>query len=249
MTALADRIVAAHLEQFESAEDSRDSAPAPTSNVVAPALPRGLVDRIRREFFAKGHQTAMRYGVTSADLLAHLERVRLATTTGPGRILSYIDDQIVAAACSRGHPQAWHDAWRKHENLLIRACRMRLDEGDAIVFTRRFWIDLHAASTTSAPSDVPSIAEYVAVRPLRIWLTDRLLGRLESQTRAAIALGFFAARPTRATSAASPRRGTRPRAASTSADAAHQPSRSGKDARVPFPNFGLAGEIRLRLVD
>ena len=156
---------------------------------------RALIARIRREFFAKGGTSATRYGVTVDELVAHLERARLFSTAGPGRILSYVDDQISAVACARGHPQAWHDAWEKHESMLIRACHARLEESDAVVFTRRFWIELYAA--TILPCDardetglnLPSIAEFVAVRPLRIWLTDRLLTRLEFETKRAMLRG------------------------------------------------------------
>ncbi len=164
------------------------SRATPMATPVA-VLDRALLNRIRREFFARGSAAATRYGVTIDDLLSCLLRARLASTAGPGRVLAFIEDQILAVACARGHPQAWHDAWSKNESSLLRACRTRLDDGDAIVFTRRFWIDLYAGTTSDVPSDLPSVAEFVAVRPFRIWLTDRLLGRLENETRRALAPG------------------------------------------------------------
>lgn len=170
-----------------------------------PELERALTDRIRREFFARAAEPAARYGVTMDDLLAHLRDAHLALTPGPARVLSYLDDVALAVACVRGHPRAWSDAWQKHESALIRACNTRLDDADAVVFTRRFWISLYTTTvtnresrhssttaesagqggavshhgTSAAEGELWPIAAYVGVRPLRNWLTERLMGLLE----------------------------------------------------------------------
>lgn len=154
-----------------------------------------LLARVRREFFARGASLAIRYGVTPEEVIAHLERADLASTPGPGRVLSFIDDLIGAVACCRGHPQAWYDTWARHESFLIRASRMRLSEGDAVIFARRFWIELHAVTVlgrrlshdSPVSASLVTLAHYSGVRPIRIWLTDRLLGTLESALRDAMA--------------------------------------------------------------
>lgn len=153
----------------------------------AEALDVQLRDRIRREYFARAGGAGAAYGITADDVLRHVERANLASTPGPARALSYIEDLVLAAACVRGHPRAWAEAWSKYEGVLVRAARMRLDEADSIVFARRFWIDLHAATTGSHAGAFPTIADFVGVRPLRIWLTDRLLGRIELAIRASLA--------------------------------------------------------------
>ncbi|MDZ4754021.1 MAG: hypothetical protein SGJ11_05945 [Phycisphaerae bacterium] len=164
----------------------------------AAGLDPALISRIRREFFARAAQQATRYSVTLDGLVSHLERANLAITPGPARVLSFIDDLVLAVACVRGHPRAWHDAWEKHESVLIRASRMRLEDSDAIIFARRFWIDLYATTVDcnnlgAAPrfatgrNGAPSrLGEFVGGRSLRIWLTDRLLGRLELETSRAV---------------------------------------------------------------
>lgn len=181
----------------------------PTTRVVTfarelaehlPELERSLTDRIRREFFARAAVSAERYGVTLDDVLHHLRDANLGLTPGSARVLSFLDDVVTAVACVRGHPRAWHDAWQRHESPLIRACNTRLDDADAIIFTRRFWISLYTTTVTNRPpqprpqasiargehadagrpsGELWPMSTYVGVRPLRIWLTDRLMGLLE----------------------------------------------------------------------
>lgn len=158
-----------------------------------PMIDRSLEDRIRREYFARASHIATRYGVTLDEVLWHLRCALLPTTPGPARVLNYVDDVALAVACSRGHPRAWHDAWERHESALIRACHARLNHADAVLFTRRFWVDLFVASTTTELTAAPSddfpllpwpIRHFVGVRPLRVWLSDRLLARLEHEVAA-----------------------------------------------------------------
>ncbi len=224
---------------WRSFGERRGSDATSSSAGATPRLPldRTLHTRLRREFFARGHELAARYGVTADDLLAHLERANLAGTAGPARALSFIDDIIAACACVRGHPRAWHDAWSKHEAVLLRAARSRLDETAAVVFTRRYWIDLHAATLDPlAPRfgddlpALPSVAEYVGVRPLRIWLTDRLLGRIENDAR-------------RQATRIAISGGDAPR--SVRVEAGHLGGRTGRLGPALAPGF----ERRLRLVD
>lgn len=169
----------------------------PTALAVPPMIERSLEDRIRREFFARASSNATRYGVTPDDVLAHLRGAHLPLTPGPARVLAFMDDIVLAVACVRNHPRAWHDAWGKHESSMIRACHARLDHASAVVFTRRFWVDMHFVSTNGEPlpSEVAGDADelaspmlapwplrlYVGVRPLRVWLSDRLLARLEHE--------------------------------------------------------------------
>lgn len=147
---------------------------------------RALTDRIRREFFARAAASAERYGVTQHDVLTHLRDAHLALTPGPARVLSFLDDVVLTVACVRGHPRAWHDAWQRNESPLIRACHARLDDAGAVIFARRFWIELFTTTMGRRGegehpwSSSPHLGTYVGVRPLRIWLTDRLMGVLEN---------------------------------------------------------------------
>jgi hypothetical protein len=154
----------------------------------ASGLPKALVDRIRREWFARAGGVATRYGVLVDEALDHLRKANLAETPGPARALSFLEDLVGAVACVRGHPGAWQDLWERHESILLRASRLRLGDVDAVLATRRFWRELHAVTTLPASDRAglsdrdglpPSLAEYVGVRPLRVWLSDRLLEQLD----------------------------------------------------------------------
>lgn len=225
------------------------------------AIDRTLCDRVRREFFARASLPAERYGVTPDDVLSHLEHAHLGDAAGAARVLANLEDVAIAVASVRGHPRAWSDLWERHESPLIRACHTRLDDADAIIFTRRFWVSLFTATVTNrellgraerAPSarlthdqlpaggqpEIVPMTAYVGVRPLRVWLTDRLLGLLEAAVQRA-----------REASAAS-----RPSVEPASA-AANRPSElRWKHEGIVFRAIrrrgsGTRSDIRLRLVD
>lgn len=161
---------------------------ADAAGLDANGLPRALVDRIRREWFARAGGVASRYGVLLDEAIGHLHAANLAETPGPARALSFLEDLVCAVACVRGHPGAWQDLWERHESILLRASRLRLADVEAVLATRRFWRELHAVTTLPAADRAglpgleslpPSLAEYVGVRPLRVWLSDRLLEQIE----------------------------------------------------------------------
>ena len=167
-------------------ETTRETAP--DAALDPSGLPRALVDRIRREWFARAGGVATRYGVLLDEALSHLREANLAETPGPARALSFLEDLVCAVACVRGHPGAWQDLWERHESILLRASRLRLADVEAVLATRRFWRELHAVTTLPAADRAglpgleslpPSLAEYVGVRPLRVWLSDRLLEQIE----------------------------------------------------------------------
>lgn len=157
-------------------------------NLDASGLPKALVDRIRREWFARAGGVATRYGVLVEEALGHLVAANLAETPGPARALSFLEDLVCAVACVRGHPGAWQDLWERQEPILLRAARLRLGDVEAVLATRRFWRELHAITTLPDADRAglpdlkafpPSLVEYVGVRPLRVWLSDRLLDQIE----------------------------------------------------------------------
>ena len=150
-----------------------------------------LSESIRRAFFAKGSEKATRYGVTLEHVISHIEvaeeyaQAKSETTrrTHISRIPSSIEDIIHATACCHGVGMAWQDCRDMHAQLLIRACEMRLQEIDALLFVRRFWEELESRTRGNSACGSPRVQDYLGTRPLRIWLADRLLGRLEKLTR------------------------------------------------------------------
>jgi hypothetical protein len=225
-----------------------------------PMIERSLEDRIRREFFARASLPAARYGVTPEDVLHHLRSAHLPVTPGPARALAFMDDIVAAVACVRNHPRAWSDAWQKHESALIRACHARLDQASAVVFTRRFWIDLHEVTTLELPIErrtgdgLPcaarplSLGQYVGVRPLRVWLSDRLLARIEHD----VARGLIRV-STRVQRQASRTSGSVPQRLAADGTGGNPTQRPGTSEAADRPRAPISArvrpEARLRLVD
>lgn len=163
----------------------------PASLAAAIAIPDSIAQRIRRGFFAEASWASHRYGVTIDDLLAHLSAARHLARPHVVRQVRHIADLAVAAGCVKGSSRAWADAAEWFEPVLVRGCRLRLDAIDAVVFARRFLAEvqlqtLEAAASRGARAGrslrVAALQEYLGNRPLRAWLADRLLGRLERMT-------------------------------------------------------------------
>lgn len=156
-----------------------------------PITEDNLIESVRRTFFAKGGELSTRYKVTLEQVLAHIEvaeEYALAKSdsnrrTNISRIPTSIEDIIRATACCHGNGMAWQDCRELHTQLLIRACEIRLREIDAILFVRRFWDEIESRTKGNIGSGGPCMQDYLGTRPLRIWLADRLLGRLEQLTR------------------------------------------------------------------
>lgn len=153
------------------------------------AMPPALEQRIRRGFFADAAWCTSRYGVTVEDLLAHVAAARSRHRSHVLRQIQHVPDLAVAVACAVGAARAWSDASEWFEPVLVRGCRMRLDAIDAVVFARQFLAEVRANSlerrTGAGDGGDRGVAmqDFVGNRPLRTWLVDRLLGRLERVTR------------------------------------------------------------------
>lgn len=161
------------------------------SLAAAPAVPDSIEQRIRRGFFAEASWVSHRYGVTIDNLLAHLSGARQGTKPHVVRQVRHIADLAVAVACAKGSSRAWADAAEWFEPVLVRGCRLRLDAIDAVVFARRFLAEVQVQTLKAAQgrADRTGVAlrgvalqEYLGNRPLRAWLADRLLGRLEGMS-------------------------------------------------------------------
>ena len=144
------------------------------------SIPKTLVNRIRMAYFQNASLEAGRYRIGLEDVMAHLERVQLGRLTTPGRILTHISDITQAVACCKGSHLAWADLHSEYESILTNACLLRLDATEAALFTRRFMLDLERNSRLGHRDLQPTMMSYAGTRPMRMWLTDRLLGRLET---------------------------------------------------------------------
>ncbi|MBX3356037.1 MAG: hypothetical protein KF724_10125 [Phycisphaeraceae bacterium] len=149
------------------------------------ALDPALSSLLRRQFFCCAEfATCRRVGLEEVE--AHLINAGLSITPRPQRVLSHLPDVMQAIACIRGDVTAWNDLVNAHAWCLDRLCAEQLGANDGLIFARRFWRDLRRATVTasgegrsqpSLPRGVaPRLQQYSGVRPLRLWLADRMIG-------------------------------------------------------------------------
>lgn len=173
---------------------------APTTTFKSRRLtaigPEELESSIREAYFAIASWVAIRYDVEVDDVISHLQRAGVHTATRPGAAVQYVEDIVLAVAACQGNRQAWIDAAQIFDLTLIRACSLRLPEQDAVMYVRRFMTDLEqetlgawtepVRSEDAVYDDEPmdgdgGLRAYAGLRPLRVWLTDRLLAQLERE--------------------------------------------------------------------
>lgn len=193
-----DRSNATLWDTLEAHGDPRDGAPAvvvPAACASPRALHPSIAAAVRTAYFCDAGELAVRYGICADDVVEHLERAGLARMPRPERCLSNIRCAVHAAALVRAEPQAWADLVTALGPAFDRACASRLDRTRGIQFARRFWGDLRDSSTDAVLAEAassrqrpsrrprgvrpPDLRTFPAVRPLRHWLAERLLGSLE----------------------------------------------------------------------
>ncbi len=112
----------------------------------------------------------MRYGVTFDRVAQH---VHCGWNREPALIVKgirYAQDLVHAVACVDNVGLAWSDVADHHERMLIRACRDRLDETDAILVVRRLFVELRRTSTGDPKARGMSLRGYLGACSLRGWL-------------------------------------------------------------------------------
>jgi len=145
------------------------------------ALPAALESSIRREFFCTA-TAAANFRVSVDEVIGHLADSGLALAPRPQRSIANLADVMVAVACVRGDAAAWTHLLNAHSWCLDRACAEQLGGSQGFAYARRFWSDLRTATmqrtvaTTDASRPRTRLQAYMGVRPLRLWLADRLLG-------------------------------------------------------------------------
>ena len=158
--------------------------------------PEELESSIREAYFAIASWVAIRYDVEIDDVIEHLRRSGVHSAARPGAAVHYVEDIVLAVAACQGNMQAWTDAAQIFDLTLVRACSLRLPEQDAVVYVRRFLADLERETLDlnivptrpegAVYDDEPAegdggLRAYAGLRPLRVWLTDRLLAQLERE--------------------------------------------------------------------
>lgn len=145
------------------------------------AVPAILEASIRRQFFCCA-EPAARFRVSVDELVAHLRMAGISQAPRPSRVLAHLPDVILAVACVRGDAAAWTHLLNSHAWCLDRACAEQLGASVGLAFARRFWADLRETTMRghSGPCDAARprtrLQSYLGLRPLRLWLADRMLG-------------------------------------------------------------------------
>lgn len=185
-------------DTLEAHGDAR-ATHARTASHAAPAartpLHPSIAAAVRTAYFCEAGELAVRYGVSADDVIEQLERAGLGRAPRAERCISNIRCAVHAAALVRGEPQAWADLVTALGPAFDRACASRLDRTRGIQFARRFWADLRDSSTDAVLAEAasarpraarrprgvrpPDLRTFPAIRPLRHWLAERLLGSLE----------------------------------------------------------------------
>ena len=124
-------------------------------------------------YFAQGGAAAARYAVRFERVLEHLRAARVRHPHLAIPVVRHMDDLVHAVACVDGSDLAWRDLSDQHERGLFRAWREWMEGTDAIVLVRRLMAELRR----QVPG-IQSMRCYDGTGPLRKWLGDRVIGRL-----------------------------------------------------------------------
>ncbi len=129
-----------------------------------------ITSQLRRAYFAHAGELAMRYGITFDRVAQHVRRGWNREPALSIKGVRYAEDLVHAVACVEDVGLAWSDLVDHHERMLIRACRDRLDETDAILVVRRLFVQLRRQSIGASQDRSGSLCEYLGTCSLRGWL-------------------------------------------------------------------------------
>lgn len=131
---------------------------------------------LRRAYFAQAGDIAVRYGVCFDDVTAHIRTARANHPHCSMPTVRHIDDLVHAVACVGRVDLAWWDLTEQYERALVRACRQWLDATESIVFVRRLFSALRRDD-----ADVQSLSGFDGTTTMRRWLSDRIVGRMNTE--------------------------------------------------------------------
>ena len=163
--------------------------------------PDQLESEIRQAYFSAASWVAIRYSVSVEDLIEHLRAGGLHYASRPMTASQYVEDIVLCVAICLGREQAWNDLRQVFDLTLTRACTLTMSEQDSVVFVQKFLSDLakdteqhgdsqrrrrsaRVGTTNGTGSDQTTeedagLRDYIGLVPLRIWLTNKILARLE----------------------------------------------------------------------
>ena len=141
--------------------------------------PEELESEIRESYFASAGWVALRYEIGVEAVIDHLRRSGLHHASRPSTATQYVEDVVLITAASRGNSRAWHDLEQVFSQPLTRTCTLHLSDQEAVIFVRRFISELRSTTLAAESTRDQGLFTYDGLRPLRVWLVDRLLEQLE----------------------------------------------------------------------
>ena len=141
--------------------------------------PEELESESREAYFSSAGWVAMRYEVGVEEVIDHLRRSGLHHASRPGTATQYVEDVVLITAASTGHSRAWHDLEQVFSQPLTRTCTLHLSDQEAVMYVRRFISELRDTTLAASATRDRGLFGYDGLRPLRVWLVDRLLEQLE----------------------------------------------------------------------
>ena len=115
------------------------------------------------------------------NVIDHLRRNGLHRALRPQSAIQYMEDAVLATAALKGNARAWHDLEQVFSQPLTRTCTLHLSDQEAIIHVRRFITELKRATLARKDRRDRGLLDYDGLRPLRVWLVDRLLAQLEAE--------------------------------------------------------------------
>ena len=144
--------------------------------------PEELESELREAYFSAAGWVALRYEISVEEVIDHLRHNGLHRAHRPHASIQYVEDTVLATAALKGNARAWHDLEQVFSQPLTRTCTLHLSDQEAIIHIRRFITELKQATLSKEPgSSDRGLLDYDGLRPLRVWLVDRLLAQLEAE--------------------------------------------------------------------
>ena len=143
--------------------------------------PEELESELREAYFSAAGWVALRYETGVEEVIDHLRRNGLHRALRPQSAIQYMEDAVLATAALKGNARAWHDLEQVFSQPLTRTCTLHLSDQEAIIHVRRFITELKRATLARKDRRDRGLLDYDGLRPLRVWLVDRLLAQLEAE--------------------------------------------------------------------
>ncbi len=135
------------------------------------------VNLLRRAFFASAFAHA-RWRVDIETVIARVECESASPAAWRLAPSAWIEDVVIACACTSGDQQAWHNVQLANTWRLREVAELRLTPPQASLLVERFWRDLQTSSRDQSKSQ--GLHRYHGGEALSRWLLSQVLAQVEA---------------------------------------------------------------------